>query len=723
MQTPTAFLSAIVKAVLASLDAGAATSTVRVDAKMNEKCWQEWAPWTPEAERPAELVALARATLEELDAAAAGVLSALAGGAAPKTVGAVRGYLRYVPVQIRAALRRPADPSGTSAPQGWRIREARDLGELLAARSPWFDIGDRPLGIGDWELVDLLELGLGQESWKAQNFKQPEDPPALLQFLQDPDLKDRLRKLSLEPWENVRKQTAQPGWVRLRQVHVQADPPCLEWSFVPSGDLRGLVRQWVAGDTTGLSREIAELIQMLAKTLATAHDLQPPLVHGALAAAVVHASGEAGRWTSQIGALGLSALNRAGEGLIQPTVYSSPQQLRGQPLDPRDDVFALGILWFQLLSRDADVGRPTGSQWRRRLLDEKVPSSHLELVEICCAEDARARPADAGELVKRLDALLQVPAEAAPRPDLDLASMLQRPASQAAGEPAAAGGVSSSRESSLRPRSRRADVRQLFQSLEQDVKERPKLFSNSVGMKLVLLPAGTFWMGSPPDEAGRRDNEGPRHEVLLSNGLYLAIHTVTQAQFQRIMGRNPSRFDVAHGGGADYPVENATWEDAVEFCRRLSALPEEKAAGRKYRLPTEAEWEYACRAGSETPFAFGAALSAAQANFNGNFPFGGADRGDYVEKTMPVGSFTPNNFGLGDLHGNVWEWCADWLGSDYYGRSPKRNPQGPDTGQFRVLRGGSWQNHAVSCRSAYRNGLSPRSRDHCTGFRVAADVE
>src|SRR5262249_4326336 len=156
-------------------------------------------------------------------------------------------------------------------------------------------------------------------------------------------------------------------------------------------------------------------------------------------------------------------------------------------------------------------------------------------------------------------------------------------------------------------------------------------------------------------------------------------------------------FSAKAGSSADHPVERVTWEEAVEFCRRLSHLPEEKAAGRAYRLPTEAEWEYACRAGTATPFAQGLSLSGAQANFDGGFPYGGGERGRSLQKTTRVGSYPANNFGVHDLHGNVWEWCADWLDSLYYAASPKRDPQGPAAGQLRVLRGGSWRNHAVTC--------------------------
>jgi formylglycine-generating enzyme required for sulfatase activity len=160
-----------------------------------------------------------------------------------------------------------------------------------------------------------------------------------------------------------------------------------------------------------------------------------------------------------------------------------------------------------------------------------------------------------------------------------------------------------------------------------------------------------------------------------------------------------------------------SWDDAIAFCAQLSALPAEKEAGRTYRLPTEAEWECACRAGTTTVFHFGNTLSGKQANFDGRYPYGDAERSPAVGRTTQVGAYAGNNFGLFDLHGNVWEWCADWFESDYYQTGPRQDPPGPSSGEFRVLRGGSWRNQALTCRAAYRNALAPNQRQPFIGFR------
>jgi formylglycine-generating enzyme required for sulfatase activity len=170
----------------------------------------------------------------------------------------------------------------------------------------------------------------------------------------------------------------------------------------------------------------------------------------------------------------------------------------------------------------------------------------------------------------------------------------------------------------------------------------------------------------------------------------------------------------------DFPVEQVSYDDAVEFCRKLSEMPAEKRAGRKYRLPSEAEWEYACRGGASSyqVFHFGNSLSSKQTNFNGNFPYGGAGKGGWLGRTCKVGSYAKNRFGLHDMHGNVFEWCADWYGADYYGKSPRRDPQGPSEGSLRVIRGGGWDLNGRDCRSAFRVRHAPVVRGHDLGFRV-----
>jgi formylglycine-generating enzyme required for sulfatase activity len=246
----------------------------------------------------------------------------------------------------------------------------------------------------------------------------------------------------------------------------------------------------------------------------------------------------------------------------------------------------------------------------------------------------------------------------------------------------------------------------------------PKTLTNSVGMAFVLVPAGKFMMGSPVEERGHRSNEGPVHEVIIGNAFYLGVHLVTQAAYLTVMGKNPARFNATEHGGPEHPVESVSWNEAAAFCKRLSERGEEHAAGRHYRLPTEAEWEYACRAGASTPFAFGTNFDSTQGNFDSAYPYGEVEPTAGLNRTTPVTRSPASAWGLHDMHGNVWEWCADWYGEGYYSTLPLRDPQGPTEGKFRVLRGGSWKNQATACRAAYRNALAPHQRDSATGFRV-----
>jgi formylglycine-generating enzyme required for sulfatase activity len=265
-----------------------------------------------------------------------------------------------------------------------------------------------------------------------------------------------------------------------------------------------------------------------------------------------------------------------------------------------------------------------------------------------------------------------------------------------------------------------------------------KVLTNSIGMKLALIPAGKFQMGSPEKENEREDKE-LLHEVTITRPFYMGVSVVTQAEWQKVTTKNPSRFKAGSGGGPDHPAENMTFDEAVDFCKKLSALAEEKKAGRTYRLPTEAEWEYACRAGTTTPFHYGTSLSSKQANFNGDFPYGGAAKGAYLRQTAKVGSYEPNAWGLYDMHGNVSQWCSDWYDPEYYKKSPKEDPKGPEKGVmptgyksrstpgdgqfYRVIRGGSWVDEARGCRSAYRYRAMPHEAYQIIGVRVVCEVK
>ncbi|MEQ9235347.1 SUMF1/EgtB/PvdO family nonheme iron enzyme [Coleofasciculus sp. E2-BRE-01] len=230
---------------------------------------------------------------------------------------------------------------------------------------------------------------------------------------------------------------------------------------------------------------------------------------------------------------------------------------------------------------------------------------------------------------------------------------------------------------------------------------------NEISLEMIAIPGGEFLMGSPETEEGRRDTENPQHLVKLSS-FYMGKYPITQAQWQlsttlpevnQALNPNPSSLK-----GKNRPVEQISWNDAVEFCARLS-----QKTGRMYRLSSEAEWEYACRAGTTTPFYFGETITPELANFNGSFTYAAAPKSIYHRQSTDVGSFPPNAFGLYDMHGNVWEWCADLWHSNYRGApSDGRVWNGAENNQFgfmsrfRVLRGGSWVSRPKQCRCASR---------------------
>ncbi len=270
----------------------------------------------------------------------------------------------------------------------------------------------------------------------------------------------------------------------------------------------------------------------------------------------------------------------------------------------------------------------------------------------------------------------------------------------------------------------------------------PVEITNSIGMKLVLIPPGEFDMGSPKElieeELKRPDNdqwykehlpdEGPQHRVRITRPFYLGTYLVTQEEYQRVIGTNPSEFSatgnsVSKVAGQDtkrFPVECVSWDNAVEFCRKLSEAPEEKAAGRTYRLPSEAQWEYACRAGSTGRYDFSSGRSGIPKEYEEHeFSEYGWFNGNSKGMPHPVKLKRPNAWELYDMQGNVWEWCQDWCDKEYYAASPTEDPSGPPGGSDRVSRGGCWGDPARRCRAANRDNIGPGSHFNHLGFRVS----
>jgi formylglycine-generating enzyme required for sulfatase activity len=241
--------------------------------------------------------------------------------------------------------------------------------------------------------------------------------------------------------------------------------------------------------------------------------------------------------------------------------------------------------------------------------------------------------------------------------------------------------------------------------------EKDKLFTNTIGMKFALISPGTFTMGSPQDEK-ERDSDERQHLVTLRKAFYIQTTEVTQDQWKKVMGKNPSHFQNC---GDNCPVEMVSWNDAQRFIRELNQIE----GTDKYRLPTEAEWEYTCRTGTTTTFYTGDCISTKQANYNGRQPLNRCPKGTYRKNPTVIGAFPPNPWGLYLMHGNVWEWCQDWYGE--YPSHHVTDPGGASSGDTRVLRGGSWFSPAKDLRSACRGRYDPNSCDDDIGFRLLRD--
>ena len=278
-------------------------------------------------------------------------------------------------------------------------------------------------------------------------------------------------------------------------------------------------------------------------------------------------------------------------------------------------------------------------------------------------------------------------------------------------------------------------------------------FTNRLGRQFNLIPAGTFMMGSPESEEGRGLDE-TQHKVTLTQPFYMGEYEVTQGEWQSVMGttieqqrqkaftwwqgegrrvyKGALSDDIIgeitelcmnlYGEGPTNPMYYVSWEDCQDFVRELNSqyggeLRRELGEGWSYSLPSESQWEYACRAGTTTPYSFGRTLNGDKANCDGSYPYGTETKGRYLERTTTVGSYSPNSWGLCDMHGNVYEWCSDWY--DAYPTGSVTDPTGPTSGSYRVNRGGGWLSGAGSCRSAYRLWYAPTYRSYFLGCRVA----
>ncbi len=652
--------------------------------------------------------------------------------------GELTAYLESWPATVRQTLRRPSDPSGKTDPEGIQFFKPDDLLLFLPARIPRFQPGPSPKGLDDWKLAEFRGLGECSEVWLGTSEQHAEHSPSVLKFASDAAAAaDMIAHQNL--FIQVFDLNDQAGIVPLRGVYLETDPPCLDVAFVYGYDLTSLIYDWKWRYDSAKPEASLKIVKRIAEIVGKAHargivhrDLKPSNV-------LLHPS-EGGKFTiwvsdfgwGQIQAKRSMELGRGGtprgeqqrlalRGAHTP-LYASPQLAKKDGPDPRDDVHALGAIWYQLLKRDPHAPPPVGTDWVEQFRPAGFTDSQARLLISCLATRPEKRPVDAVTLAEMLGNV------AISTPNAQDGSRLISIKSQSgdygnvgkAGPPASvlSGGGVVKVGRAIGPVS--GAMPQLIAMGDAEADGLPRLIPNGIGMTFALIPAGKYLMGSHDSEPGRRGNfEGPRHAVEITRPFYISVFPVTQGQYEKVVGKNPAHFTRTRGGGSDHPVESVAWHEAEQFCQKLSIRSEEEIHDRAYRIPSEAEWEYACRGGTNSYYSFGDKITQKLAHYTAAGAF--ATTGGKGH-TAPVGQYPPNPYGLYDMHGNVQEWVSDWYDDYYYNESPPTDPQGPDRGSLKVVRGGCFAMIGSDCRCAARRPHDPNSFTETVGFRVVLAV-
>ncbi len=641
-------------------------------------------------------------------------------------------YLTPMPGLVRRFLARPSDPDGVTAPEGLQIYKPEDLLLFLPPHLAKLKPGKEPKGLDNWKLSELLGFGETSETWLAYDPNDESIVPVALKFALEDDTATAVHEQQ-KLFVDVFTLAEETGVIPLQSVFLETSPPALEYAYFTGYDLASLMWDWKWKFDSAKPEAALKLVRRISDIVGKAHS--KGIVHRNLKPSNIrlHPT-DGGKFTLWVCDFGWSQISSARSltmhrntpraeqtrlslrGAYSP-LYASPQQTRKDDPDPRDDVYALGVIWYQLLKRDPHTSAPVGHEWVEEFRHAGVTDAQARLLTACLSTRPEKRPADARELSDMLGNVT-----AGPPASNDGSKLI---ALKKSGEHVNLHGADSGgpKSGGTRPTTKLGMPALLSVAAAGSPSlgfgGLPRLLNNSIGMTFSLIPPGQFLMGSPEGESGRREHENPQHEVNITKPFYLGVLAVTQGQFEKVTGKNPAAFSRNHHGGPDHPVETLTWDDAAKYCERLSAMPDEQINGRFYRLPSEAEWEYACRAGSTSAFAFGDKITPKEVHYAAVGAFG---KSGGQARTVAVGTLPANAFGLHDMHGNVQEWVNDWYDEYYYFDSPPDDPAGPLHGTMRVVRGGCFTMFGNDCRSAARRPHSPASASNTVGFRVVLEI-
>ncbi len=717
--------------------------------EVGEDFWKIWRTKQTDAEARETIYQIAQPTpVADVLMIASQVSEELAGDRAPEIKKALTLYLSQIPSVTRQSLRTPADPSGTTVPDNLRLQKPDDLLAFLPIGLPQFQPGDRPACLEQrWELLELLGRGGTGEVWKAQHVEDDAEFCAF-KFCTDPVARQRLLTHEKEVIKRV-KQAGIPGIVRLEDFRLQADPPWLRFEYIDGGDLGGLFLEWQSQAPSARISQAHQIVQDLAGIVGKFHRLAQPIIHRDLKPGNVLLQKSNGPAKLQlkisdfgIGHISASAMLEQAKIPTSPgkslgtlrfahtPLYASDQQKAGNDPDVRDDVFALGVMWYQMLVNEMSRGAPTGFGWDEELRELGVGDQLIRLLGSCMSGNIRFRPKDAQDLFEKISACLSDSLTndqggstemAVPTP-ISLSSVFAQRKEEIhklhnqARDAEKVSKISDAirildrlppeyRDTSLYaslcgkrdeiaaltteienaalgfrlnadhyPKLARLKQLQPFRAddltkLMDECPAFPRPFRNRTGIEFALVPKGSYWMGGSHRQAGT-------DKVEIPTDFYLGIYPVTMLQWEKVMSFPLTHVLTLSPEQEFLPVTKVSWDDVQEFLRRLNE--QENDAGWIYRLPTEAEWEYACR---------GAPYSKEDCGFDYYFydekdkkPIKAymisqcppakvkltpdtrrGQKGNYLQEIVAVGLNHSNRLGLYDMQTNVWEWCQDSL--------------------------------------------------------------